>query len=177
MNLQTEIHKSLLKNYLIFKGRKGFNVFEYIDLAGNRVALSFRQDAFDLQVGHVLVMVKKDNLWLLTNHPKRGFEFPGGKIERGELPEEASIRETYEETGVILTNVKQFASYVVYDEQPFHKAVFTGTIKEIKDKPLSSETNGLLWLSDEEFSQEQQLSFHMKDEGVKKLRQWVNESC
>ena len=31
--------------------------------------------------------------WLLTHHLRRGLEFPGGKVELGETPEEAAVRE------------------------------------------------------------------------------------
>ncbi|MAI09084.1 MAG: hypothetical protein CMA08_00660 [Euryarchaeota archaeon] len=36
---------------------------------------------------------------LLVRHPERGWEFPGGRIEEGESPEEAMHRELLEETG------------------------------------------------------------------------------
>ncbi|MCY4523365.1 MAG: NUDIX domain-containing protein [Halobacteriovoraceae bacterium] len=46
---------------------------------------------------------KKISVWMQkrTNAPFSGlWEFPGGKIEEGELPEEAACREVLEETGV-----------------------------------------------------------------------------
>lgn len=38
---------------------------------------------------------------LFVQHPKRGWEIPGGHLEEGESPEEAMIRELREETGLV----------------------------------------------------------------------------
>ena len=36
---------------------------------------------------------------MLVRHPERGWEFPGGRVEEGERPEDAMHRELLEETG------------------------------------------------------------------------------
>lgn len=149
-------------------------MINYKDLKGNDVQLSFHEDVFTIPVKHVLILVKRNNKWLLTHHPTRGIEFPGGKIEKHETAREAAIRETYEETGVRINNLQRIASYVVFDTSPFHKEVFRAEVETIENKPKSSETIGVHWLTDEQFEREEQLSFHMKDIGMKKLREWVN---
>ena len=40
------------------------------------------------------------NYWLMVNHKSRGWELPGGSIEKNETPEMAAIREVKEETGL-----------------------------------------------------------------------------
>jgi 8-oxo-dGTP diphosphatase len=50
-------------------------------------------------------VVRRDGLLLLTQRPPGGplgllWEFPGGKIEGGETPQQALVREVHEELGV-----------------------------------------------------------------------------
>lgn len=56
-------------------------------LAPNAVLVVLYTDAHDL---------------LLVRHKKRGWEIPGGKVEMGERPVEAALRELAEESGVVL---------------------------------------------------------------------------
>lgn len=44
-------------------------------------------------------------------HNKSQYGFPGGKIEKGETPKQAIVRETIEELGVKPTNIQQIGLY------------------------------------------------------------------
>ena len=44
-----------------------------------------------------------DDSWIMVKNKSRGWELPGGHLSRGELPEEAALRELYEETGILGT--------------------------------------------------------------------------
>ena len=89
--------------------------------------------------GNILVENRKDSDW-------PGICFPGGHVEHGESFTEAAIRETFEETGLAVSNlklcgVKQFqtqkdARYVVF----FYKTnQFSGTLQ-------SSDEGEVFWI-------------------------------
>jgi 8-oxo-dGTP diphosphatase len=143
------------------------------DVNGGRVELSFGTNRFCIPARHVLVVLKYNEKWLLTRHLERGIEFPGGKVEDGESIEEAAIRETIEETGVRITDVQNFAEYVVRSNITFCKAVFTGSVVDIDENPTLYETKGAMWMTSEELDACDELSFHMKGTGMEALRKWV----
>ncbi|MFC5602338.1 NUDIX domain-containing protein [Sporosarcina koreensis] len=127
-----------------------------------------------MEARHVLVVVKHEGKWLVTRHSNRGIEFPGGKAEDGETIFDAAIRETIEETGVTISDLVKFAEYVVISNVTFCKAVFTGKVSSIEENPQLFETEGALWMTDEELDNCDELSFHMKDAGMAEIRKWVN---
>lgn len=143
------------------------------DLKGSKVELVFGEQ--ELEARHVLVVLKREGKWLLTTHKIRGVEFPGGKAEAGESIEDAAIREVMEETGATITKPVKFAEYVVHTDPPFCKAVFTADFVSLDENAERFETEGVLWMTDEELDECDTLSFHMKDEGMNELRKWVEQ--
>ena len=111
----------------------------------------------------LLVKHKGFNKWVQT----------GGHIMEGETPEEAALREVYEETKVKVTDVKWFAYYIVHAEVPFCKAVFTARVETIEAFVGEFETVARHWLTEEELLAHPNLSFYMRDDGMKKMLQEV----
>lgn len=155
-------------------------MFTFIDENGLRVDLHFGEGPFEVEPKHVLVLVKYKDKWLCTEHGARGIEFPGGKQEAGETLMEAAVREVYEETHVKVTDAKWFAYYIVHDQVPFCKAVFTARVAAIDPFIGEFETVARHWLTEEELLAHPNLSFYMRDDGMKKMlrevkthvRQW-----
>ncbi|MFJ7736725.1 NUDIX domain-containing protein [Lysinibacillus sp. NPDC097287] len=148
-------------------------MFSFQDLNGFQVDLSFTRGEFTVEPKHVLVFLKHKNKWLCTIHKRRGVEFPGGKLEPGETLEEAAVREVFEETGVRVKNLQWFAEYAVHEDTLFCKAVFTAQFASQEDISFDLETSGMTWLTDKELGEHPNLSFYMKDEGMKKMLEEV----
>jgi len=79
-------------------------------------------------------------------HHKEGYyDMPGGKIEDGELPEEAAIREIKEETGIDANNPIHKGKLIVdAPEKQYELEVFV--VYEINGEPEETEENTSEWL-------------------------------
>ena len=91
----------------------------------------------------------KDNKVVVINykqHDNGYYDIPGGKIEDGETPEETSIREFKEETGIIIT--KQH--YIGHNTVEYPERIFEFNIYIVDDyigEPLEFEENNSMWIS------------------------------
>ncbi|MCK5758494.1 MAG: NUDIX domain-containing protein [Clostridiales bacterium] len=62
----------------------------------------------------VVVPSKYNGKWVFVRHQGRTtWEFPGGHIEEGELPDDAASRELKEESGAVHFNIKPLCNYSV----------------------------------------------------------------
>ncbi|KRN47997.1 hypothetical protein IV49_GL001288 [Kandleria vitulina DSM 20405] len=80
---------------------------------------------------------------------KGGWEFPGGKIEKGETPQEAIVREIKEELDATIS-VGELIDTIEYDYPNFHLSMdcFWCEVKSGKLKLLEAEA--AKWLTKEE---------------------------
>ena len=74
-----------------------------------------------------------DDSWIMVKNKSRGWELPGGHLSRGEIPEEAALRELYEETGILGT-----AKAVEGDLIPGGYVVLVRVEREVSPEPWIS---------------------------------------
>lgn len=77
---------------------------------------------------------------------KDGWEFPGGKVEEGETPQEALKREIEEELETEI-EVGDYLTTIEYDYSKFHLSMKCYWAKIVEGKPVLLEHEAAKWLT------------------------------
>lgn len=139
------------------------------DQNGATVRLAFARNQFAKEPQHVLTICRYEDAWLLTKHKLRGLEFPGGKVEAGEVLEDAARREVYEETGASLKELHFIGEYEVDNgSDSFVKTLFLGEVEGIEKNEHYYETAGPVFIKNDLLAQRfgEEYSFIMKDKVI-----------
>ena len=101
----------------------------------------------------VAAVIRKDNKIFATQRGygewKDWWEFPGGKMEVGETPEEALVREIHEELSAEIS-VDEFLCTVEYDYPQFHLTMHCYLCSLMTDSLHLNEHEAARWLSKDE---------------------------
>ena len=115
---------------------------KFQDSMSQNIYLTFSPDLFSERPDHVLVVPIYQGKLLFTCHRERGWELPGGKIEPRETGVDATIRETWEETGATIKEPRQIGEYTVEEigKPSFTKAIFIAKVVALGERPKGFET-------------------------------------
>jgi 8-oxo-dGTP diphosphatase len=109
-------------------------------------------DHKNLKIVVSIALINNENEILLSKRPEKkhlsGFwEFPGGKVEEGETPEKALIREVKEELNIDINN-KCIAplSFSEFDYNNFQLLLLLYICRRWDGVPISMENNKLEWV-------------------------------
>ncbi|MDX8291791.1 nucleoside triphosphatase YtkD [Metabacillus indicus] len=153
-------------------------MFRFKDYYHNEVHLSFEEHPFSEKPKHVWVICRYGNRWLLTIHRDRGYEFPGGKVEKGENPSDAALREVKEETGASVSKLHYVGQYkVLGKEKTIIKNIYYAEISEIIPQADYLETEGpiLFETLPADIGRNRRFSFIMKDDVLLKSMERILE--
>ena len=102
-------------------------------------------------LGAVMVILNdKDEVLLLKRSPTANWQpnnwgFPGGKIEPGEAPLDAAVRETKEETGLDVSDTKEIKVKLDKPLAAYYTRDYSGVVK------IDFEHSDWAWVSQDDF--------------------------
>jgi len=101
----------------------------------------------------VAAIIHKGDKYFITQRGygefKGWWEFPGGKIENGELPEQAVHREISEELNIDIS-IERHITTIDYDYPDFHLHMYCFLCTILNGEPTLIEANDARWVTKEE---------------------------
>lgn len=118
------------------------SVLHFPAAGGGFIQLTFDLAHADVEAArHVLVFPNYNHRLVMVRHQSRGLELPGGKVERGEQPMAAAVREVYEESGAVLKELRWIGQYSLRSKRfQLTKNIYYGEVLRLEPLPEGFET-------------------------------------
>lgn len=87
---------------------------------------------------YVLTILRYENKFVMVKNKNRKWEFTGGKRAANETIIEVAKRESWEEAGAIIENIKPIGYYRLHDNK--NVVVTSADVKYFEDRPCGYET-------------------------------------
>lgn len=104
-----------------------------------------------VRTGVRIAVIDSQNCILFVNHPKKGWELPGGALDPREHPAEAALRELEEESGLVLAKrpleTAGFLPVEVINGSHWLDIVFVVRVREAEKVFVNSAEFPIKWLS------------------------------
>jgi ADP-ribose pyrophosphatase YjhB (NUDIX family) len=88
-----------------------------------------------IEIGDSIVLIERKN-------PPYGWALPGGFVDYGESYEQAALREAMEETGLAVTDLRQFHTYSDPGRDPRQHTASTVFIGRAEGEPIAGDDAG-----------------------------------
>ncbi len=114
----------------------------------------------DLELKLVVAgLICRNKRYLITKrkegtHLQGCWEFPGGKLEKGESPRECLAREIYEELGV-KADVGEIFDVVYYPYEEFNLLMLIYRVVSINGEPFAKDAADIKWIPPERLNPEE----------------------
>lgn len=119
------------------------SVLQFPAAGGGVIRLTFDLEHADVEAAkHVLIFPNYNHRLLMVHHQTRGWELPGGKVEKGEHPMAAAVREVYEESGAVLKGLQWIGQYSLRSKRyQLTKNIYYGEVLRLDPLPKGFETD------------------------------------
>ena len=118
-------------------------------------------------------LIKDNNVVAIKykQHDIGYYDIPGGKIEENETPEETSIREYKEETGITILKQHYIGHNIIeYPDRIFDFSIYI--VDEYSGEPLEFEENESMWINIDDLLKKEKVFLSI--ETIKHLKEYMD---
>lgn len=131
---------------ILAENKTGHQLLEYINISEDDL---IKNKVFEPITGAFAFIKCKDKYLITYNKWRKQWEFPAGKIEKGESYKECASRELMEETNQKIEKLEFKGLFKIYDKNKSeirYRAIYFGELDNLEEFKENDETNEImLW--------------------------------